>query len=350
MPRPPELRVGIIGTGFAARRTHIPAWASLPGARVTALCDSSSEALDAAGREVPHATRFTDARALLESGVDAVSICAWNAAHYPLALAALQAGKHVLCEKPLGVSVAEVCALGEAADARSLVLMAHHPLRFAGPALAVADCVRAGRLGPVHHVRVRALRRDRAPSLPGFTDAGLSGGGAVLDLGVHALDIALGVMGFPRPTRATGTVRTVFAQGDRIAGHWGAWDRDRFTVEDSGTGFVHFENGATLSLECAWLSHEGEEGIACDWFGEAGNLSWPACELTSQGKVFSRESLSVVEAEDPRHAGVRAFYESVTTGKPSPVSWREAEVSLAVIEALYASSRAGREVEILLKS
>jgi len=346
--RPSEffLRVGVIGTGFVARGAHLPAWKALPGARVTALCDASSEALEAAGEEVPGAARFTDARALLASGVDAVSICTWNAAHYPLALAALEAGVHVLCEKPLGISTAEVRALGAAADARGLVLMAQHPLRFDGPALAARACLREGRVGPVHHARVRALRRNRVPTLPGFTDIALSGGGAVLDLGVHALDMALWLMDFPRPVRVSGAIRTPFARGTDIAGHWGDWDRERISVEDSGVGLVHFENGATLSLECAWLGHHGEEGIRCELFGQAGTLNWPSGEWMSQGDFFRQEQGEIPETGEPQAAAVRAFYEAVTGDKISPVPWREAAASLEIIEALYASSREGREIRM----
>jgi predicted dehydrogenase len=316
----------------------------LPGALVTALCVIYPATLEAAGREAPEAARFADYRALLAADVDAVSVCTSNAAHFPVALAALQAGKHVLCEKPLGISVDEILTLGKIADARGLVLMAQHQLRFAGPALAARACVRAGKVGNVHHARVRALRRDRAPTLPGFTEHGLAGGGAVLDLGVHALDMALWLMDFPRAARVSGSVRTNFARGNRIAGHWGEWDRSRFSVEDFGAGLVHFENGATLTLECAWLGHHGEEGLGCELFGEAGNLRWPAGEFFSQGAAFTRESIDVAGEEEPHAAAVRAFHQAVTEGGASPVSWREAAASLAIIEALYASAREGREV------
>ena len=346
------MNIGVVGTGFVARRAHIPAWAAIPGARITALCNVHPESLEAAGREVPSAALFSDYHALFEcegdSSVDAISVCTSNAAHYPIVLAALEAGKHVLCEKPLGISVAEIRALGAAADARGLVLMAQHQLRFAEPAHAARACVAAGRVGEVHHARVRALRRDRVPTLPGFTDRELSGGGAVLDLGVHALDMALWLMGFPQPVRVSGSVRTNFAHGDGIRGHWGEWDRTRFTVEDFGTGFVHFENGATLSLECAWLGHYGEEGLSCELFGEKGNLNWPSGEFVSQGKALTREMLmattDVQNDGDAHSKAIRAFYEAVTNGTASPVSWREASISLSIIEAIYASAREGREV------
>jgi predicted dehydrogenase len=340
------LRVGVIGAGFVARRAHIPGWRAVPGAEVVAICDTDPAALEAAVRDTGVRAAFGDPRALLDSGVDAVSICTPNASHFPLALAALEAGKHVLCEKPLGVTAAEADALGAAAEARGLVLMAQHQLRFEGPALAARECVQSGRLGLVHHIRVRALRRNRIPTAPGFLDRGLAGGGAALDLGIHALDMALWLAGFPRAARVTGSTGTHFARGNGISNHWGEWDRDSVSVEDFAAGFVTFEDGMTLSLECAWLGHHADEGPACEWLGEKGTLRWPACELLSQGPFFRREALKVPETGSAHFAAIRAFAEAVRSGAPSPVPWREARASIAVIEALYASAREGREVEV----
>lgn len=338
------LRVGIVGTGYAARRAHLPGWRATPGAEVTALCDTDPSALAAVSRESGISATFRDYRELIDSGVDAISVCTSNAAHFPVALAALEAGKHVLCEKPLCVTAAEATALGNTADARGLVLMTQHQLRFDGPALAARACADAGGLGFVHHARVRVLRRDRIPPSPGFLDREAAGGGAALDLGVHALDMALWLMDFPRPARVTGAVRTNFARGRVISGRWGDWDREAVSVEDFAAGFVHFENGATLALECAWLGHHVEEGPECVLSGERGTLRWPACEWSTQGSAFLRETLPIPRAGDPHETAIRAFCDAVRAGGPSPVPWREARASIAIIEALYASAARGREI------
>jgi predicted dehydrogenase len=170
----------------------------------------------------------------------------------------------------------------------------------------------------------------------------------VLDLGVHALDMALWLMDFPRAARVSGSVRTNFARGDRIPGHWGEWDRARFSVEDFGTGLVHFENGATLSLECAWLGHSREEGMDCELFGERGNLRWPSGEFTSQGPSLVRETwVDPAREESPQAAhlaAITAFKDAVLEGRPSPVPWRQAIASIEILEALYDSARSGREI------
>jgi predicted dehydrogenase len=230
-----------------------------------------------------------------------------------------------------------VRALGAAADARGLVLMARHPLRFAAPARAAKEEVRAGAAGTIRHARVRALRRDRIPTLPGMIDRELAGGGVALDLGVHALDIALWLMDFPRAATVSGSVRTRYGHDENFVGRWGAWDRSRFTVEDTASGAVSFENGMTLSIECAWAGdHPPEdEGLSCTLYGDAGVVHWAAGE--------TREDGVSTQSSTPEFL---AFADAVRSGGPSPVPWRETLQSIAILEALYRSAEQDREVAV----
>jgi predicted dehydrogenase len=341
-------RVGVIGAGYVARGAHLPGWAAVPGVEVAAVCDPDPAALALATPLVVNACILPDHRALLAEDLDAVSICAPGAAHFGLARDALRAGLHVLCEKPLCVTAAEAEALGREANARGLVLMTRHQLRFDAPARLARGRVRAGDLGVVHHVRARALRRDRIPTTPGLTDAALAGGGAALDLGVHALDMALWLMDFPSEAgaRVTGAARTVFGRTGGIPGHWGDWDRARFSVEDFAAGLVHFGNGVTLALECAWAGHYADEGMECALFGDRGSLHWPTGEFVSQGPMLHRESPAIPGTGIAPPPDFLAFHEACLSGGPSPVPWHEATASLRIIEALYRSARDGREVEV----
>jgi predicted dehydrogenase len=339
----PPLRFGIIGTGHVARRSHIPAWITLPDTMLAALCDTDPEALEAALHRTQGGTNgvavqgFPDARDLLALDLDAVSVCTHNAAHFPVALAALEAGNHVLCEKPLCITAAEVRALGAEADARGLILMARHPLRFTPEAGAAMQAMRAGVAGTIRNVRVRALRRDRIPTLPGMIDRELAGGGVALDLGVHALDMALWLMDFPRATTVSGSVRTLYGHDENFVGHWGAWDRARFTVEDTASGTVTFENGVTLSIECAWAGNHApaDEGLSCTLYGDAGEVHWAAAE-TREHCVSAQTSTSEFQA----------FVDAIRVGGPSPVPWQEALQSIAILEGLYRSAAEDREIAV----
>jgi len=338
------LRVGVIGAGYAGRMAHLPAWARVPGAAVVAVCDPDPAARAAAAPLAPGAASFTDHRALLRGahGLDAVSVCTPNASHHEVALAALRAGAHVLCEKPLCANPADLRALGAEAEARGLVLAVRHQLRFA-PGLA-ASRARLASLGPLHTIRACARRRDRIPTTPGLTDAALSGGGAALDLGVHVLDLALWLAGLADSAavagaRVTGRARDDYGRG-RVPGYrnaWGPWDLSRFSVEDTASARFTLAGGVTIALECAWACEAAvdadEVGTWCEFTGSHGTWRWNALSSPTR------------EAANP-DPDFNAFAESCRSGIPFPVSWREALASLELLDAFYRSVREGREVEV----
>jgi predicted dehydrogenase len=357
-------RVGVIGAGGIARGQHLPGWRNLPNVSVVAIADINKAAASAAAMEfgVPHV--FTDFQDLIKLDLDAVDVCTPNVSHVPIVQAALEAGKHVICEKPLAVTAREVRLLGELADRKGLKLMTAQHHRFGAPARAAKRWAEQGFLGPVYHARVKAMRRAWLPIAPGFIDARLSGGGPCLDIGVHALDLCLWLMGFPEPERVSGTARTHFAKGTEIPGMWGEWNRDLYSVEDFAAGFVHFKppqagaaptatgaapGGATLNLETSWLGHQVEnEDTSCQLFGIKGGLKWPDGQFASvQGGVFAQGTLT-----HPTHVGnayqeeLRAFHDCIVNDAPSPVPWRETEKVIAILEAIYVSQREGREIRM----
>jgi predicted dehydrogenase len=264
-------------------------------------------------------------------------------------LAALNAGKHVICEKPLATTVADVRRMGRLADKKKLKLMTAQNQRFTSSAVAIRQWAEAGHLGEVYHARVRAMRRAWLPARPGFIDRELSGGGPCMDIGVHALDCAMWIMGFPKPVRVSGTAKVNFAKGSAIPGMWGEWDRKMFNVEDFAAGFVHFENGATMTLEASWLGHQQEnEDMSFQLFGFRGGVKWPSGEFaTVQDRNFVQGTLLPArQIEHPHREEVKAFYECVTRDKPSPVPWTETVHVIAILEAVYESQRQGREITV----
>ncbi len=342
-----KFKIGIIGTGGIARSAHLPAWKNLPEVEIVGLADALPGRAETLAREhgIPHA--FTDYRDLLKLELDAVDICTPNRVHTPVALAALSTGRHVLCEKPLAVSTKEVRQMGQLADRKKLKLMTAQFQRFTTPAVAIKGWARAGGLGDVYHARVKAMRRALLPVAPGFIDEKLSGGGPCMDIGVHALDLCLWLMDFPKPVRVSGTTKVNFAKGHAIPGAWGEWDRKRFSVEDFAAGFVHFDNGATLTLEASWLGHQVEnEDMNCQLFGTKGGVKWPSAEFaTVQGGALVQGTLTNPRpVEKPFNAEIKAFYESVVNHQPSPVPWTETISVIAILEAVYASQARGREI------
>jgi predicted dehydrogenase len=181
-----------------------------------------------------------------------------------------------------------------------------------------------------------------------------------MDIGVHALDLCLWLMGFPDPVRVSGTAKVNFAKGEGIPGMWGEWNRDLFSVEDFAAGFIHFAPvpgsggaggslGATMNLETAWLGHQVEnEDLGCQLFGKQGGLKWPTGEFaTVQGGVFAQGTLTYpTHLEKPHYEELRAFHDCIVNGTPSPVPWRETEKVIAILEAIYMSQREGREIHL----
>jgi predicted dehydrogenase len=344
-------RVGAIGCGGIFRSMHVPGWQALPAVEIVAVCDLDLARARQVAQEVNAQHVFTDFRDLVKLDLDAVDVCTPNRAHMPAVLAALESGKHVLCEKPLAVTTREVRAMGRLAEKKKRKLMTAQHLRFTSSAQAAKNWAAAGHLGPVYHARVRAMRRAWLPVAPGFIDRELSGGGPCMDIGVHALDACLWIMGFPKPLRVSGTAKTNFAKGHKIPSMWGEWDRKRFSVEDFAAGFVHFENGATMTLEAAWLGHQTEnEDMSFQLFGLEGGVKWPSGEYAAMaGNTFVQGTIAPVRRiERPHSEEIRAFYECVTEDRPSPVPWTETIQVIGILEAVYESQKRGREVAVKL--
>lgn len=350
MTTPKPLRVGLIGAGGIMRGAHLnPGWNAVPNAQLVAVCDVRREAADALAADfgIPHV--FTDFRELVRLGLDCVDVCTPNKVHTPAVIAALEAGLHVICEKPLAVSTREVKAMAAAAEKNDLILMTAQHFRFTDRIIALKRYVDAGHAGDFYHARVHALRRNLLPVSPGFIDPALSGGGPCMDIGIHALDSAMHLMGFPDPVRVTGTAATHFAHGHDIPGAWGEWDRTLFGVEDFASGFVHFANGATLVLEASWLGHQKEgEDFSFFLFGKKGSVAWPQNEAysTIDRVITSHQIEPVTGGKAPHTEEILAFANAIRDGLPSPVPVAQTLKVTAILEAVYRSAETGKEILI----
>jgi predicted dehydrogenase len=346
-----KFRVGLIGGGGIAQAVHIPGWKNLPDVEIVGIADVSEATAAKAAAAAGGTQTFSDYRDLLKLDLDAVDICTPNKVHTPAALAALNAGVNVLCEKPLAVTTAEVREMGKLADKKKLKLMTAQHQRFTQGAVASKAWVDAGNLGEAYHARVRAVRRAWLPAAAGFIDAKLSGGGPCMDIGVHALDLCLWLMDFPKPVRVSGTSKTVFAKGHAMPNMWGEWDRERYSVEDFAAGLVHFDNGATLMLEAAWMCHQVEnEDLLAQIFGKKGGIKWPSAEFaTVTNGAFEQGTVtSPVHVPHPHWNEIAAFVDCVVNHKPSPVPWTETIKVIGILEAIYASSEQGKEITLKL--
>jgi predicted dehydrogenase len=345
-PRAP-LRVGIVGVGGVAAWAHLPAWQKSSLGRLVAFCETRKEHAETVAREHKIDHVFTDFDEFLaRADVDAVDICTPNRFHAPMICAALAAGKHVLCEKPLAMNAAEIETIIAAAKKSGKKLMTAQHMRFSPEAQAVKKYAESGALGEVYYARAWTLRRRLAPSRDSFIQKKIAGGGALIDMGVHILDLTLWLLNFPKPVSVSGIALTKLGKRRDIRGGWGEWDRDKFDVDDFAAAFVRFENGLALSLECSWLlNYRERDTMRATLFGTQAGIEWPSCEFFTEqngqlmdGKLVELPKINAYEAE------IRAFCDCVLNDLPSPVPPEQSLLTAKIIDAIYRSQESGKEV------
>ena len=346
-----KLRVGVIGVGGIAN-AHFPGWEQSPIAEVVALADTDAATVKRVGETKGAKELYTSGEQLIKKAdVDIVDICTPNMYHCPLAVAAFKAGKHVICEKPLAPTPDEIKQMIKARDKSGKLLMTAQHFRFQGTSIAMKREIEKGVLGNVYHARCWMLRRSGAPTRPGFIMKQHSGGGPCIDIGVHILDLTLWMMGNPKPVSVTGVTQAILAHKKGAFSNWGGPIPKTFDVEEFATGFVRFENGATLVLEVSWLLNHNTQGEDMQmWlYGDKGGSLWPTNEIyVTDNKTMQHfnQKLQNAEGGAPHAKECMAFAEAVANGKPSPVPAEQSLDVIAILDGLYRSAAAGKEVEL----
>lgn len=334
-----EFTVAVIGAGQIARTRHIPNYNALPGVRVAGVCDVNADAARRTAEELGIDCWDTDAAALLRRcRPDAVSVCVPNRFHCESAETALLAGCHVLCEKPPAMTVAQARHMEELARSQGLQLSYGFHLRHLPETAALHRAVQAGELGEIYAARVEWLRRRGIPGWGCFTDCAMQGGGPLIDLGAHMLDLALYLMEYPK-------VRYVCAAAnDRIGkqggvGQFGPWDGARYTVEDCLLGQVFFENGATLLVETSFAMNIPEQTRRSLWlYGDKQSAGlFPPTRCDGEGAHPQPEAADF----DPYRAEVENFVAACRGQAPLLVRPEQGTAVQQLIGLLYRSARTG---------
>lgn len=350
-PLASKLKVGVIGVGGIAG-AHFPGWKDSPDAELAALADPAADVLKRVGEEQGVTALFEDPMDLIRSpDIDIVDICTPNRYHAPLAIAAMEAGKHVLCEKPLAPTPDDIRQMIAARDASGKMLMTAQNWRFTPGAQALKGEIEDGALGEVYHTRAWMLRRCLAPLRPGFYLHEHSGGGPCIDIGVHILDLALWFLGHPKPVRVSGVTQDKLAHRPGAFSNWGGKVPESFDVEEFASAFVRFDNGATLILEVSWLLHHKTEGDDMQmWlYGSDGGAHWPSNEILSadnETDTLTERTLAPTENGLPHALECIAFADAVAHGKPSPVPAEQSLDVQTILDGIYRSAAAGREVDV----
>ncbi len=348
---PSTLKVAVIGVGGIAK-VHMPGWKESPYTEVVAGSDVNEEILKKWGEEHGIKQLTADPEELFsDPDIDIIDVCTPNNYHAPLAVAALNAGKHVICEKPLAPTPAAIQEMIAARDRSGKMLMTAQHFRFSGTAKALKAEVDAGALGEVYHARGWMLRRAALPTRSSFTLKQHSGGGACIDIGVHILDLTLWLMGNPEPATVSGVTRTKLATQKGAFGIWGEIPAE-IDVEEFAAAFVRFENGATLVLEISWMLHHNTTGEDMQvWlYGTKGGGHWPSCEIYQTNYATRQQyntALKLTQSKVEPHAlECMAFAEAIVNGAPSPVPAEQSLQVIRILDAVYRSQETGGEIRL----
>ena len=248
------VKVGIIGCGGIGTGKHMPSLKKVEGCEMVAFCDIIPERAEKAAKEfgTPDARVYTDYKELLKEDLDAVHVCTPNRSHSFITVDALEAGKHVMCEKPMAINSAEAKKMLDAAKRTGKILTIGYQSRFRPDSQYMKAEAEAGTFGEIYYAKATALRRRAVPTWGVFLNEYEQGGGPLIDIGTHALDLTLWTMDNYKPKFCVGTTYHKLNQSTDQGNSWGNWDPEKFTVEDSAFGFIVMENGATIVLESAW--------------------------------------------------------------------------------------------------
>ncbi|EMK5830091.1 Gfo/Idh/MocA family oxidoreductase [Citrobacter sedlakii] len=342
------LRVAIIGAGQVADKVHASYYCTREDLELVAVCDSRLSQAQSLAEKYGHAQVWDDPQRMLQSvKPDIVSICSPNRFHYEHTMMALEAGCHVMCEKPPAMTPEQALEMCNTARRMGKVLAYDFHHRFALDTQLLREQVTAGVLGEIYVTNARALRRCGVPGWGVFTNKALQGGGPLIDLGVHMLDAAMYVLGFPLVKRVT--AHSFQKIGTRKNyGQFGEWDPATYTVEDSLFGTIEFHNGSILRLETSFALNIPEQSIMnVNFCGDkAGATLFPAQVYTDHNGELAiltqRE-----RADDQRHyRSMEAFVNHV---QGEPVTIADAEQGFVIqqlVAALYESAETGMCVEL----
>jgi len=352
-----KIKVGVIGAGGIAQLAHIPCFQKAGNVEVTIIADINKEKLRYVADKFRIPKAVTNWQDVLNEPVNAVSICSPNAFHAAQSIAALKAGKHVLCEKPVCLKDTEAQAIFQAASSSGCKFMAAFPRRFSGEAKVLRSLIRAGDFGEMYYAKTGYLRRQGIPGLgTWFTDKKLAGGGPMMDIGVHVLDFVIHLLGAPQPEKILAATFHHF-RDQAVDGGWppsetriGDKSSGILDVEDMASAFVRLSGGICLFVEASWAGHLAPQSYTTILGKKAGAQMPDPAKPDNPLKIFSRlkghltDSTPLVPKADVYQEEINHFLDCIRKDK-EPITTKEEIVSVVrIIEGIYKSARINRPV------
>ncbi len=349
-------RVGIVGCGGIANGKHLPSLNAIKNVEIVYFCDIVRERAEKAcakyGAEGAKVTEnYMD---VVNSDVDAIHVCTPNRSHCEISCAAMEAGKHVLCEKPMAINAAEARKMYETSKKTGVTLSIGYQNRFTPESQYVKAEAESGFFGDIYMARAYAIRRRAVPTWGVFLNEYEQGGGPLIDIGTHALDLTLWTMDNYKPKYCVGTTYHKLNKDTNTGNAWGDWNPDEFTVEDSAFGFIVMENGATIILQSSWAlnTHKSCEAkfAVCGTRGGADMYDGLVLNTIKHGKQVNimpqldAKGVAFYDGKSitPAEAEARCFYNAIATGTKPITLPEQALVVSEILEGIYVSAKTGK--------
>ena len=352
-----KVRVGIIGCGGIANGKHLPSLAKLKNVEMVAFCDIIEErAIKAkATYGTDKAKVYTDYKKLLEDKtIDVVHVLTPNRSHSIITVDALESGKHVMCEKPMAISLAEAQKMLDASKHTGKKLSIGYQSRQRVDSQFLKQEVEKGTFGDIYYAKATAIRRRAVPTWGVFLNEFEQGGGPLIDIGTHALDLTLWMLDNYKPKYCVGTTYHKLNNQTNQGNAWGMWDPEKFTVEDSAFGFIVMENGATIYLESAWAINSLDVREAVTSFcgtlaGADMNDGIQINGIINNAQYVLKPTLNAkgaaffdgTKAESPADREARLWIDAVVNDKQPLVLPEQAIVVTKILEGIYESAKSG---------
>lgn len=343
-----KLRMGVIGVGGIAQNRHIPTFLKMSDkVEIVAISDVNEATAKMVGEKfgIPKVcAHYAD----MFGYVDAVTICTPNKFHAEITIAALEAGLHVFCEKPMAMRPDECEAMIAASKAAGKKLAIAYHYRFMKESVAAKRLVMEDEIGRPMVARAKGIRRRKVPGWGVFTNKELQGGGSLIDYGCHLLDLSLWLLGNPKPVEVMGTTYNVLSKMPGQVNQWGSFNHETFEVDDHVTAYIKFEGGASMLFETSWSANVKGDEESVSISGQSGGVDLFPFHVNQMkhGMLLNTEADWVPGEDDPSLPQALNFVNSCLGLEELVVKPEEAMQTSLIIDAIYRSSETGKSVSL----
>jgi len=347
-----KLKVAVIGCGGIAQ-TQMKAFAGIPEVEVVAGVDTVPSRLDHFKEKWGVTALFKDWKEMLRQvKPDAVSVCTPNGVHAAPAIDAANAGCHVTVEKPMAMTPAECEKMIAAAKKNKVKLAVGFQYRYHPRTRFLTRARDEGQFGNIMFVKCQALRRRGIPNWGVFGQKDKQGGGPMIDIGVHVIEMAHYFMGSPRPVAAVGNIWTYMGnKPSAVVSQWPGWDYKTYTVEDLAIGQIRFDNGALMQIEASFAAHIKQDAWNFTAVGDKGGCSWDPAEIYTDraGTMINTEPAFLEERGgfDPLfEVKLNNWVQACVRNTPMEAPGEAGLAVQKILDGIYRSAAAGKEVTI----